>query len=135
MKLQVTESQLKLIEQQQLDELKWLANVQSHIVKMDVPLTPSLVNYIWGKQRVTTFHIGDVMGIDRIGSMVGKRKSLSTFRFMEKTMLSKMKGIQTEGRGAAELAKTDCANEPTPKNKQCHAPNRRVEVVVFGVRN
>jgi hypothetical protein len=97
MKLQVTESQLKLIEQQQLDELKWLANVQSHIVKMDVPLTPSLVNYIWGKQRVTTFHIGDVLGIDRIGSMVGKRKSLSTFRFMEKTMLSKMKGIQTEG--------------------------------------
>jgi hypothetical protein len=33
MKLQVTESQLKLIEQQQLNELKWLANVQSHIVK------------------------------------------------------------------------------------------------------
>jgi hypothetical protein len=97
MKLQVTESQLKLIEQQQLNELKWLANVQSHIVKMDIPLTPSLVNYIWGKQRVTTFHIGDVLGIDRIGSMVGKRKSLSTFRFMEKTMLSKMKGIQTEG--------------------------------------
>jgi len=97
MKLQVTESQLKLIEQQQLNELKWLSNVQSHIVKMDVPLTPSLVNYIWGKQRVTTFHIGDVLGIDKIASMVGTRKSLSTFRFMEKTMLSKMRGIQTEG--------------------------------------
>ena len=97
MKLQVTESQLKLIEQQQLNELKWLANVQSHIVKMDVPLTPSLVNYIWGSQRVTTFHVGDVNGIDEIGTMVGTRKSLSTFRFMDKELVKNMKGVQTEG--------------------------------------
>jgi hypothetical protein len=97
MKLQVTESQLKLIEQQQLDELKWLSNVQSHIVKMDVPLTSSLVNYIWGSQRVTTFHVGDVNGIDEIGAMVGTRKSLSTFRFMDKELVKNMKGVQTEG--------------------------------------
>jgi hypothetical protein len=97
MKLQITESQLKLIEQQQLDELKWLANVQSHINRMDIPLTPSLVNYIWGKQRVTTFHVGDVHSIDKMGSIVGTRKSLSTFRFMDKELLKDMKGIQTEG--------------------------------------
>jgi hypothetical protein len=97
MKLQVTESQLKLIEQQQLNELKWLANVQSHIVRMDIPLTPSLVNYIWGKQRVTTFHVGDVNGIDDMSKIVGTRKSLSTFRFMDKELLEDMKGIQTEG--------------------------------------
>jgi len=97
MKLQVTESQLKLIEQQQLNELKWLANVQSHIVRMDIPLTPSLVNYIWGKQRVTTFHVGDVHGIDDMNKIVGTRKSLSTFRFMDKELLEDMKGIQTEG--------------------------------------
>ena len=97
MKLQVTESQLKLIEQQQLNELKWLANVQSHIVRMDIPLTPSLVNYIWGKQRVTTFHVGDVNGIDNMSKIVGTRKSLSTFRFMDKELLKDMIGIQTEG--------------------------------------
>ena len=97
MKLQVTESQLKLIEQQQLNELKWLANVQSHIVRMDIPLTPSLVNYIWGKQRVTTFHVGDVHGIDDMSKIVGTRKSLSTFRFMDKELVGNMKGIQTEG--------------------------------------
>lgn len=97
MKLQVTESQLKLIEQQQLNELKWLSNVQSHIDKLDIPLTPSIVNYIWGKQRVTTFHIGDVNGIDRMGEMVGTKRALSTFRYMEKNMLLGMKGIQTEG--------------------------------------
>jgi hypothetical protein len=95
MKLHVTESQLKLIEQQQLNELKWLANVQSHIVRMDIPLTPSLVNYIWGKQRVTTFHVGDVHGIDDMSKIVGTRKSLSTFRFMDKELLENMTGIQT----------------------------------------
>ena len=97
MKLQVTESQLKLIEQQQLNELRWLSNVQSHIDKLDIPLTPSIVNYIWGKQRVTTFHIGDVNGIDSMKDLIGTKKSLSTFRYMEKNMLWGMKGIQTAG--------------------------------------
>jgi hypothetical protein len=64
---------------------------------MYIPLTQSLVNYIWGKQRVTTFHVGDVHGIDKIASMVGTRKSLSTFRYMEKVMVKSMRGIQTEG--------------------------------------
>jgi hypothetical protein len=64
---------------------------------MDIPLTPSLVNYIWGKQRVTTFHVGDVNGIDDMSKIVGTRKSLSTFRFMDKELLKDMKGIQTEG--------------------------------------
>lgn len=97
MNLQVTESQLKLIEQQQLNELRWLSNVQSHIDKLDIPLTPSIVNYIWGKQRVTTFHIGDVNGIDSMKDLIGTKKSLSTFRYMEKNMLKDIKGIQTEG--------------------------------------
>lgn len=97
MKLQVTESQLKLIEQQQLNELSWLANIQAHIERLDIPLTPSFVNYIWGKQKVTTFHIGDVNGIDRMAEMVGTRKSLSTFRFMNKDLVTNMQGIRTEG--------------------------------------
>jgi len=97
MKLQVTESQLKLIEQQQLNELKWISNVQSHIDKLDIPLTPSIVNYIWGRQRVTTFHIGDVNGIDSMRDLIGTKKSLSTFRYMEKNMLKNINGIQTEG--------------------------------------
>ena len=44
------------------------------------------------------------------------------------------KGIDAEGRGPIELAKTGCGNTPTPENKLCHAPNRRVMVVVTGAR-
>lgn len=44
------------------------------------------------------------------------------------------RGIEAEGRGSIELSKTGCRNEPTPENKICHAPNRRVVVVITGAR-
>lgn len=44
------------------------------------------------------------------------------------------KGIDAEGRGPIELVKTGCGNTPTPENKICHAPNRRVMVVITGAR-
>lgn len=44
------------------------------------------------------------------------------------------RGIQAEGRGPIELVKTGCGNSPTPENKICHAPNRRVMVVITGAR-
>jgi OOP family OmpA-OmpF porin len=44
------------------------------------------------------------------------------------------RGIETEGRGSIELVKTGCGNTPTPENKICHAPNRRVMVVITGAR-
>jgi OOP family OmpA-OmpF porin len=44
------------------------------------------------------------------------------------------RGIETEGRGPIELVKTGCGNTPTPENKICHAPNRRVMVVITGAR-
>jgi OOP family OmpA-OmpF porin len=44
------------------------------------------------------------------------------------------RGIHAEGRGPIELVKTGCGNTPTPENKICHAPNRRVMVVITGAR-
>jgi OOP family OmpA-OmpF porin len=44
------------------------------------------------------------------------------------------RGIDAEGRGPIELVKTGCGNTPTPENKICHAPNRRVMVVITGAR-
>lgn len=44
------------------------------------------------------------------------------------------RGIEAEGRGPIELVKTGCGNTPTPVNKLCHAPNRRVMVVITGAR-
>ena len=44
------------------------------------------------------------------------------------------RGVEAEGRGPIELVKTGCGNTPTPENKICHAPNRRVMVVITGAR-
>lgn len=44
------------------------------------------------------------------------------------------KGFQMEGEGPRHLVKVNCGNAATPANKLCHAPNRRVDIVVTGAK-
>lgn len=44
------------------------------------------------------------------------------------------KGYQIEGEGPRQLVKVNCGNSATPANKLCHAPNRRVDIVVTGAK-
>jgi OOP family OmpA-OmpF porin len=44
------------------------------------------------------------------------------------------KGFQIEGEGSRQLVKVNCGNAATPVNKLCHAPNRRVDIVVTGAK-
>ena len=46
-----------------------------------------------------------------------------------------LKGFRMEGQGADSLIRTDCPHKLTPASKQCHAPNRRVEILVYGAKN
>jgi outer membrane protein OmpA-like peptidoglycan-associated protein len=39
-----------------------------------------------------------------------------------------------DGEGSRQLVKVNCGNTATPKNKLCHAPNRRVDIVVTGAK-
>lgn len=76
---------------------------------------------------------------DAIGP-VGLNKKLSTERAntvadrLRARGLRPTSGIEAEGRWSLELAKAGCQNAPTPENKMCHAPNRRVVIVIFGAR-
>lgn len=76
---------------------------------------------------------------DPIGP-VALNKKLSTQRAntvadrLYKRGLRPKSGIEAEGRWSLELAKVGCKNTPTPENKMCHAPNRRVVIVIFGAR-
>ncbi len=45
-----------------------------------------------------------------------------------------IKGFVVEGEGSRQLVKVNCGNTATPKNKLCHAPNRRVDIVVTGAK-
>jgi len=44
------------------------------------------------------------------------------------------RGFKVEGVGDEHLLKTSCGKKPTPENKVCHAPNRRVDIVVTGAK-
>jgi OOP family OmpA-OmpF porin len=46
-----------------------------------------------------------------------------------------VQGFKVEGLGESSPVKTDCGDKPTPANKLCHAPNRRVEIIVYGAKN
>jgi len=46
-----------------------------------------------------------------------------------------LQGFKTEGQGEDSLIKTDCPQTPAAVSKLCHAPNRRVEILVYGARN
>jgi len=76
---------------------------------------------------------------DPIGP-VALNKKLSTERAktvadrLHKRGLRPKSGIEAEGRWSLELAKVGCKDTPTPENKMCHAPNRRVVIVIFGAR-
>lgn len=76
---------------------------------------------------------------DPIGP-VGLNKKLSTERAnavatrLQARGLRPKSGFEAEGRWSLELAKGGCKDTPTPENKICHAPNRRVVIVIFGAR-
>lgn len=76
----------------------------------------------------------DAIGPKKLNSKLSKARAVTVAEQIQAGGLNPTKGMQTEGRGASELVNTNCANAPTPQNKQCHAPNRRVEVTVLGAR-
>lgn len=83
-------------------------------------------------ERIRIVGYTDAIGSQKINRKLSQDRAVSVAEQIRASGVHPSKGIQTEGRGSLELAKTDCANQPTPQNKKCHAPNRRVEVVVLG---
>lgn len=85
--------------------------------------------------RIVVVGYSDAIGPAKLNKKLSLERARSVAeRLSERGGLQAKKPIQAEGRGAEELVKTDCHNAPTPANKACHAPNRRVAIVVYGVR-
>ena len=67
------------------------------LMRNNVPLTDSIIDYLYSGEKVTTFHITDVSHIDQMGSIVGKEKPISTFTYIGKDFLSNLRGVNTKG--------------------------------------
>ena len=76
----------------------------------------------------------DAIGPVALNKMLSADRANTVADRLYRRGLRPKSGIETEGRWSLELAKLGCKNAPTPENKICHAPNRRVVIVIFGAR-
>jgi len=92
MKILITEAQQKA-----LDELQWLDNVPNHMMEYRFPMTPKIYQIISGNQRIKTFHVSDIHNIGSLSTLIGTKKTISSFTFMSATNVDMLHGIQTKG--------------------------------------
>ena len=46
------------------------------LMSNNIPLTDSIIDYLYGGEKVTTFHITDISHIDKMESIIGKEKPI-----------------------------------------------------------
>lgn len=87
--------------------------------------------------RLDRIHVAgytDAIGPTELNNRLSRERALTVARLLDQYGLHPMRGYATEGRGSSDLAKIGCQNKPTPENKACHAPNRRVVISITGTR-
>jgi OOP family OmpA-OmpF porin len=85
-------------------------------------------------ERIRVVGYTDPIGSVAFNKKLSQQRADVVSRQIDSRNIPIEKGIEAEGRGSIELVKTGCGNTPTPENKICHAPNRRVMVVITGAR-
>ena len=71
--------------------------VDDHILNNRIPLTNKIYQELYGNVRIGTFHMSDIFNIDNVKRLIGTKKIISSFKYMQKDTLIKMRGIQTKG--------------------------------------
>ncbi len=84
--------------------------------------------------RIRVVGYTDPIGSAAFNKKLSQQRANVVARQIASRNIRSERGIEAEGRGPIELVKTTCGNTPTPANKACHAPNRRVTVVITGAR-
>jgi OOP family OmpA-OmpF porin len=85
-------------------------------------------------ERIRVVGHSDAIGPAKLNTKLSMERAKVVAQQLQERGLKPTKGFKTEGEGSVHLVKLRCGNKPTPENKLCHAPNRRVEIVVTGAR-
>ena len=85
-------------------------------------------------ERIRVVGHSDAIGPTKLNTKLSMERAKVVAQQLQERGLQPVKGFKIEGEGATHLVKLRCGNAPTPENKLCHAPNRRVEIVVTGAR-
>lgn len=87
-----------------------------------------------GVERIRVVGHTDAIGKPKSNAKLSMERAKVVAQLLQERGLKPTKGFKVEGEGSAQLVKLKCGNSPTPENKQCHAPNRRVEIIVTGAK-
>jgi len=82
--------------------------------------------------RIVVLGYTDAIGPVELNRKLSAARAESVVDLLEANGLRPTQGFTARGRGSSELAKHGCKNKPSPENKACHAPNRRVVISVNG---
>jgi OOP family OmpA-OmpF porin len=85
-------------------------------------------------ERIRVVGHSDAIGPAKLNTQLSMARAKVVAQQLKERGLQPVKGFKIEGEGATHLVKLRCGNAPTPENKLCHAPNRRVDIVVTGAR-
>lgn len=85
-------------------------------------------------ERIRVVGHTDAIGPAKLNTQLSLARAKVVAQQLQERGLQPLKGFKIEGEGSNHLVKLRCGNAPTPENKQCHAPNRRVDIVVTGAR-
>jgi outer membrane protein OmpA-like peptidoglycan-associated protein len=85
-----------------------------------------------GVERIRVVGHTDAIGQPKSNAKLSLERAKVVAQQLQERGLKPSKGFKIEGEGSTHLVKLRCGNKPTPENKLCHAPNRRVDIVVTG---
>jgi OOP family OmpA-OmpF porin len=85
-------------------------------------------------ERIRVVGHSDAIGQPAANIKLSKARAQVVADQLKERGISPTKGFQIEGEGSRQLIKVNCGNAATPVNKLCHAPNRRVDIVVTGAK-
>lgn len=85
-------------------------------------------------ERIRVVGHTDAIGKPKSNAKLSMQRAKVVAQQLQERGLRPTKGFKIEGEGPKHLVKLKCGNSPTPENKLCHAPNRRVEIIVTGAK-
>ena len=92
------ESYTDLISEELLDEVQWMSKKESKLKSGEIPLTSSIVKRMFAEPRaVEAFHVTDLAKVFDIKNILGKRNSISAFKYFSESNIRSARGIQTQG--------------------------------------
>ena len=86
-------------------------------------------------ERIRVVGHSDSIGKPKANRALSLARAEVVARQLRDRGVKALKGFQVEGQGEDSLLKTTCPKKLTPASKLCHAPNRRVEIIVYGARS